>query len=174
MRRLSFIVIIICLCITFSACAQNKKNADTYIVKVVGITDGDTFKGWTTSTYTHKDTLFKIRIFGIDAPEKNQAFGEKSKQYLSNLIYGKRVKIIGHGLDRYHRVLGTPYLMNNTNVSIEMLKAGMAWHFTRYDNNQQYDKYEQEARSKRVGLWIDPNPTPPWKFRYEERHQLSD
>jgi len=145
--------------------ASEEKIYDCYM-KVVGITDGDTFKG-----LTNDKKLLKIRIYGIDAPEKNQAFGTRSKQYLSNLIFGKQIHVKmqltkkGKPNKSWDRYVAWVYTSDGKDVSAEMLKAGMAWHFKKYDSTPEYAKFENDARKAKVGLWIDKNSIPPWNFR---------
>jgi len=149
---------------------QTVKKSKEFFVKVVGITDGDTFQG-----LTDNKQLLKIRIYGIDAPEKNQAFGTRSKQYLSDLIFGKQVRIQpqltkrGKPKRSWNRFVAWVYTSDGKDVSAEMLKAGMAWHFKKYDSTPEYAKYEINARKARVGLWIDQNPIAPWNFRRSKK-----
>ena len=128
--------------------------------KVVGVSDGDTI--------TVLDDLdhgrFKIRFHGIDCPEKNQDFGNAAKRYLSSLIFGKTVTVRFKEIDRYGRIVGKVYL-NGVDVNLQMLQAGLAWHYKRYDSSQEYAEAEAKAKESGVGLWQQPNPTPPWEFR---------
>jgi endonuclease YncB( thermonuclease family) len=143
---------------------QIKKGAKLS-VKVVGITDGDTFKG-----LTDEKQEIRFRIYGIDAPEKKQAFGNRSKQYLSDMIFGKTVVIkVQSRRDRYGRPIVWIYTPVGKDVSGEMLKAGMAWHFKRYDSSKEYAQYEDKARKTRIGLWADNNPVAPWDFRKSKK-----
>lgn len=128
--------------------------------KVVAITDGDTIK---VLDDLDKGVL-KIRLNKIDAPEKNQAFGQKSKQYLSNLVFGKQVIIRFKEIDRYGRILGVIYY-DGAEVNLQMVKAGMAWHYAYYDKTPAYIEAEKKARASKVGLWIDPEPISPYEFR---------
>lgn len=128
--------------------------------KVVSITDGDTIK---VLDDLDKGVL-KIRLNKIDAPEKNQAFGQKSKQYLSNLVFGKQVIIRFKEIDRYGRILGLIYI-DGVEVNLQMVKAGMAWHYAYYDKTPAYIEAEKKARASKVGLWIDPEPISPYEFR---------
>lgn len=145
---------------------QVVNQSQAYYVKVVGITDGDTFNGLTADKQ-----LLKIRIYGIDAPEKNQAFGTRSKQYLSNLIFGKQICIKfqltkkGKPKRSWDRYIAWAYTPAGKDVSVEMLKAGMAWHYKKYDSTPEYAKYEDKARKAKLGLWVDKNPVAPWNFR---------
>jgi len=128
--------------------------------KVVAITDGDTIK---VLDDLDKGVL-KIRLNKIDAPEKKQAFGQKSKQYLSNLVFGKQVIIRFKEIDRYGRILGVIYI-DGVEVNLQMVKAGMAWHYAYYDKTPAYIEAEKKARASKVGLWIDPEPISPYEFR---------
>jgi endonuclease YncB( thermonuclease family) len=146
---------------------QKSKNGDsiydnlkTAFIKVVGITDGDTFKGLT------PDNLeIKFRIYGIDSPEKKQAFGNKSKQYLSDLIFEKTVRVKLHRKDIYKRHIVWVFTEDSKDISAEMLRAGMAWHYKKYDSTQHYADLETKAHKEKTGLWIDLNPVAPWDFR---------
>ena len=131
-----------------------------YCVKVVSISDGDTFRG-----LTKDNEEIKFRIYGIDAPEKHQAFGNKSQQHLSSLIFGETVGIKVQSTDHFGRQVVWVYTPDKKDVAAEMLKAGMAWHFKKYDKSKEYASLEDEARLRRLGLWIDKNPIAPWNFR---------
>ena len=137
---------------------QEIKKGAEFPITIVGITDGDTFKGLTSD-----NQQIKCRIYGIDAPEKKQAYGQKSKQYLSDLIFGKRVhiKIQGKSFDRY---VVWVYI-DGKDISAEMIKAGMAWHYKEYDKSEEYSNLESIARNNRIGLWNDSNPVVPRNFR---------
>ena len=131
-----------------------------YCVKVVSISDGDTFRG-----LTKDNEEIKFRIYGIDAPEKHQAFGNKSQQYLSSLIFGETVGIKVQSTDHFGRQVVWVYTLEKKDVAAEMLKAGMAWHFKKYDKSEEYASLEKNARFNNVGLWVDKNPIAPWEFR---------
>ncbi len=126
---------------------------------VISIADGDTFR-----LITEKNQNIKIRLVEIDAPERKQPFFGVSKQGLSNLIYGKNVKVCYKKKDRYGRILGWVYV-DSICVNEEMVRQGLAWQFDRYSNNPKLAELEKQAREKRLGLWKDPNPVPPWEWR---------
>ena len=132
--------------------------------KIVGVTDGDTVKLLTADL-----TEIKVRLEGIDCPEKNQAFGQKAKQYASDLCFGKQVKLQKTGEDRYGRTLGYIILPDGRNLNKEMLKAGYAWHYKKYNQSKELADLEEEATKAKRGLWADPNPMAPWDFRKMER-----
>ena len=131
-----------------------------YCVKVISVSDGDTFRG-----LTEDNEEIKFRIFGIDAPERYQAFGNKSKQYLSELIFNETVGIKIQSIDYFNRQVVWVYTPDGKDVSAQMLKAGMAWHFKKYDQSKEYASLEKKAQNSGVGLWRDKNATPPWRFR---------
>ncbi|MDQ3278450.1 MAG: thermonuclease family protein [Bacteroidota bacterium] len=131
--------------------------------RVVAVSDGDTFR-----LLTDENKTVRIRMHGIDAPEKAQDYGTRSKEVLSDLIFSKRVRIEQKSKDRYGRIVAIVYA-DGINVNEEMLRRGMVWHYTAYDKNQDWADLEKTARRKRVGLWQQPHPTPPWQFRKEKR-----
>lgn len=135
-------------------------------VKVVGIKDGDTIEILVDGK---QET---VRLFGVDCPEKSQAFGQAAKKFTSALCYGKYVSVDEQPeRDQYERILGTVYLTDSTTLNQELLKAGYAWHYKHYNNNEQYNYLENLARSERVGLWQDNNPIEPWNYRKTHRRQ---
>lgn len=132
--------------------------------KVVSIADGDTF------TYLTPDNQqVKVRLFGIDCPEKKQDFGTVARQKLSELVFGQAVKVVQKDKDRYGRTVAIVYNAKGMNVNEQMLAEGMAWHYTQYDKNPRWNELEKAARAQRKGLWASPNPTPPWLWRKASR-----
>ena len=129
------------------ACICEKRACD-YCVKVVSITDGDTFKG-----ENEKKEVIIFRIYGIDAPETRpkQPYGAESKQFLMDLIDGGTVGIKTQSKDRFGRYVVWVYTSDGKDVSAELLKAGMAWHFKRYDSTAEYAEYETKAKRRGVG-----------------------
>jgi micrococcal nuclease len=128
--------------------------------KIVGVTDGDTVK-----LLTADFTEIKVRLEGIDCPEKNQAFGQKAKQYASDLCFDKQVTLQKTGEDKYGRTLGYIILPDGRNLNKEILKAGYAWHYKRYNQSRELAELEEQAKASKKGLWSDPNPVVPWDFR---------
>lgn len=137
--------------------------------RVVGVSDGDTI----TVLVDNHDRL-KVRLAGIDAPEKSQPFGSVSKKSLSDQVFGKTVNIESNKKDRYGRFLGR-VIFNGTDVCLEQIRAGMAWHYKRYSNEQseslrlEYADAESQARQLKIGLWSEPTPVAPWEFRHQGR-----
>ena len=128
--------------------------------RVVSVADGDTI-----TILGDENSQYKIRLNAIDAPEKSQAFGQKSKQQLSNYVFGKDVTVKWKSKDKYGRVLGTVFV-GNTDINLQMVRDGFAHHYKRFDSSPAYAAAEAEARQKRRGLWSDPNPIPPEDYRH--------
>jgi len=137
--------------------------------RVVGISDGDTI-----TVLDDSKTQHKIRIAGIDAPEKGQAFGERSKQSLSALVFQKSIEARCHKKDRYGREVCLIYV-NRRDVGLEQIRTGMAWWYREYAHEQAtqerlvYRDEEDAAKAARRGLWSDPKAIPPWAWRKGDR-----
>ncbi|GAA0152278.1 hypothetical protein LIER_10795 [Lithospermum erythrorhizon] len=111
---------------------------------------------------------YRIRLRGIDAPESSMPYGKESKEELLKIVQGKSLKVLVFDEDRYGRCVGDVYC-NGIFVQEVMLKKGLAWHYTAYDKRPELDKWEKEARAKRVGLWASSNPQMPWEWRKNKR-----
>jgi endonuclease YncB( thermonuclease family) len=137
--------------------------------RVVGVADGDTVTVLDTTKTQHK-----VRLQGIDAPEKAQAFGQRSKEYLSDQVFGRQVTVQYDKRDRYGRLVGTVFLAG-VDVNVRQVTAGMAWHYKQYQQEQSpaarqaYAAAEEEARRAQRGLWRDADPVPPWEHRRSRR-----
>jgi endonuclease YncB( thermonuclease family) len=133
--------------------------------RVVGISDGDTITVLTDNYVPHK-----IRLSGIDAPEKKQAFGQRSKENLSDLIYNKTVRVEERTTDRYGRLVGRIWL-GEKDICLQQIIDGYAWHFKKYQKTQpqneriEYAEAEVIAHDKKLGLWQEPAPVAPWDWR---------
>lgn len=140
--------------------------AETVTGRVVSVADGDTI-----TVLDATKTQHKVRLAGIDAPEKAQAFGQRSKESLSDLVFNQAVTVETTKRDRYGRSVGT-VLVDGLDANLEQIKRGMAWHYKAYQREQSpqerqdYAKAEEVARGARVGLWKDAQPVPPWDFRH--------
>jgi endonuclease YncB( thermonuclease family) len=126
---------------------------------VVSVADGDTI-----TILDSSKKQIKVRLNQIDAPEKGMAFGQKSKQSLSDLVGGKSVVIKIYGTDKYKRTLGIVFI-DDLNVNLEQVRRGMAWVYTQYATDKEYFEAEKGARQEKTGLWGDPNPVEPWIWR---------
>ena len=118
--------------------------------------DGDTI------TILQDKQQIKVRLFGIDAPEKKQDYGQKSKQFLASLIAGQVVEVEPKGKDRYKRTLGIIHYKGQ-DINAQMVLNGYAWAYVKY--SIMYVDHERLARENKRGLWQSSNPTPPWEWR---------
>ena len=156
MKRIVFLVISFFGC--YSALAQELPNE--FYAKVVGISDGDTFK-----VLYQENQEIKVRLNHIDAPEKGQPFGKRAKKFASDLCFGKEVKIVRQKKkDRYQRIIAEVFV-GETNINKEIVSAGYAWHFKKYSSDKEYEKIENEARENKRGLWQDKTSIAPWTWR---------
>ncbi len=142
--------------------------AEVIMGKVVRVADGDTITILDASKTQHK-----VRLAGIDAPERAQAYGQKSRESLDELVAGKTVMVETHKKDRYGRHVGK-IVVNGKDVNIEQIRRGMAWFYRQYEgeltpnDRQNYDWAEAEAKNLRKGLWTDKSPIPPWEYRRQK------
>ncbi|MGC3944930.1 MAG: thermonuclease family protein [Chryseolinea sp.] len=131
--------------------------------KVVKVIDGDTFDILDESNTT------RIRLFGIDSPERGQAFNKRAKEFTDSLVSGKQVRIVVRDKDRYGRTVGDAYLPDGTHVNAEIVRAGYAWQFRQYSTDPEIARLEEGARKHHRGLWEDAHAIPPWEFRKGKR-----
>ena len=137
--------------------------------KVVGVSDGDTITVLDSNRVQHK-----IRVAGIDAPEKGQDFGGIAKEHMSGLVFGKTVYLPEAKIDKYGRTVSR-VLVGDTDAGLEMIKAGMAWHYKKHEIEQSpadrasYGSAEIKARNAHIGSWSQRTPTRPEDYRYESK-----
>lgn len=142
---------------------------DTYVVgKIIHILDGDTYDILIAGNKT-----VRVRMEGIDAPEKGMPFCNVAKKYLRDLCIQKAVKLKQTGTDQHGRTLGFTYLDDGRELSHEMIKAGLAWHYKEYNSDKDLADLEKKAQSEKKGLWKDSNPLPPWEVRKLHRQGIS-
>ncbi len=148
--------------------------------KVVAVTDGDTLKVLDSS-----NTQYKVRLTGIDAPEKAQPFGNASRKYLASMVAGKKVRVESSKSDRYGRVLGKVWVQprdcpscgKTLDANHAQVLSGMAWWYRYYAKDQspedrgRYESAENEAKSRGLGLWSESGATPPWEWRKKGSRQ---
>lgn len=143
--------------------------ATTLKGRVVAISDGDTLTALDAHRVPHK-----IRLEGIDAPEKRQPFGQRSRQSLGELVFDRMVEIEVGKKDRYGRTIGRVFV-DGRDVNLEQVRRGLAWHYKAYEREQPpqaraaYAQAEREARAGRQGLWGDELPVAPWDYRKRRR-----
>ena len=157
--RVGAILSLAAIALLVLASCRDRRHRDPFHARVVGVTDGDTI------TVLDGTTPVKVRLNGIDSPEKGQPFGARAKQLTSKLAFGIDVTVRPLGRDRYGRVLGEVILPDGRVLNRELVAAGMAWHYARYSKDETLARLERQARKGRVGLWSKPRPVAPWEFR---------
>jgi micrococcal nuclease len=135
--------------------------------KVIGLSDGDTVD------ILVNNMPVRLRLDGIDAPEKGMPYNKKAKQFLASQIFGKQVTIKNLGLDKYKRTIAKIYL-NNKDINLLMLEKGWAWHYKKHNSETSYSQAELRAKAAKIGLWADPStPIAPWEVRKLHRAGIS-
>jgi Micrococcal nuclease (thermonuclease) homologs len=137
----------------------------TWPAQIVGITDGDTVK----VRLQGEGDQIKIRLYGIDAPEKGQPFGRKSREFLMELtLIGSTITVEPVNFDRYDRLVAILYDADGRCLNQALVEAGLAWVYPRYCRQPvcaSWSRAEELARRNRTGLWTETSPTPPWEWR---------
>lgn len=132
--------------------------------QVGSVLDGDILE------VLHQGKAERVRLNGIDCPEKDQAYGERAKQAISDLVVGKEVMLNTYGLDRNGRTLADVLLPDGTNVNYKLVKEGWCWWYRKYaPGNRKLEGLENEARVAKKGLWAGPHPVPPWEWRKKRK-----
>lgn len=135
-----------------------------YAAQVIGIADGDTL------TVLEDRKQVKIRLANIDAPERQQAFGTRSRESLSDLCFGKDAMYEMQDKDRYGRIVANVFC-DDINVNRAQVERGMAWVYPKYNQDIMIPALQDQAFSARRGLWADPHATPPWEWRNAKQNK---
>jgi endonuclease YncB( thermonuclease family) len=135
---------------------------------VVRVMDGDTYE-----LLLEDKTTVRVRMKGIDAPESGMPFSSKATEYLRELTRGQTIRLEVVNIDQYGRTIGYSWLPDGRELSREMIRAGLAWHYKQFNSNAKLAALEIEAREARRGLWADNNPHPPWEIRRVRRQGTS-
>ena len=139
-------------------------HAEQFTGKVVGISDGDTI------SVLREGKAVKVRLHGVDTPEKAQAFGTQARKLTGDLVFQQTVTVVIRDTDRYGRLVGEVLLPDGRSLNQELVKAGMAWWYRQYaPNDTTLAQLEAEARTAKRGLWADAHPVPPWEWRKGQR-----
>jgi endonuclease YncB( thermonuclease family) len=169
-RLLTFTVVVIACLISLAASGRHTSQdrglagpGAVVVGRVVAVADGDTL-----TVLDEYDRQHRIRLFGIDAPEKAQPFGNQAKKNLSGKVFGATVRVDVVDVDRYKREVGRIYLGNRF-INLEQVRDGCAWRYAEFDRHHEFDRAEVEARRHHRGLWSAPHPTPPWEFRHAHK-----
>jgi endonuclease YncB( thermonuclease family) len=174
--HMRFLCVEVCVALVWFALSAPVAQAATGLDRVIGVSDGDTI-----TVLTASKTQLKIRLAGIDAPESGQAFGNRSKQTLSDCAFGKQASIEGDKVDRYGRTVAK-IVVAGVDCNLRQVELGMAWHYKKYAFEQPpadraaYAAAETAARSAKRGLWADTKAEAPWEWRasHAERAATSE
>jgi len=134
---------------------------------VVGVSDGDTIK----VMRAHKEV--KVRLYGIDCPEKGQPFTRKAKQFTSDMVFGKIVEVHRMDTDRYGRTVAL-VAVDKQLLNEELVKTGYAWVYDYHYHEvicESWKSFQLRAKFSKKGIWSEPDPVPPWEFRRKKRNQ---
>lgn len=155
----------------FLMAAAHGSYAEVISGKVIRVVDGDTITVLDAQMQQHK-----VRLAGIDAPERRQAFGHRAQEFLASLVASQQVDVETEKTDKYGRLVGK-VLVHGRDINLAVVVAGLAWHYKTYESEQTpadrmlYASAEQDARNQRKGLWVDPSPVAPWTWRSLKRGQ---
>ncbi len=138
-------------------------SAKTLKGRIVKVSDGDTIV-----LLDSTNTQHKIRLDGIDCPEKGQPFGTKATEFVKQLTINKTIIVEWKKKDRYNRILGIVYA-DSVNVNKELLKNGLAWHYKHFNNDAELAELEQQAKDKKLNIWSEKNPIEPYQWRKWKR-----
>lgn len=156
MSRISISLLVVSVALAIFA---PHSSAQSWSGKCNGVSDGDTI------TALRDNEPVKIRLNGIDCPEKGQPFGARAKQPTSDMAFGKTVRIDPVTTDRYGRTVAW-VSVNGESLNKGLVRAVLAWWYRKYARDDtELERLENEAREAKRGLWVDPNPVPPWEWR---------
>ncbi len=150
-----------CLCIVLIP--PSAVLAADFTGRVVVVSHGDTL------TVLHSGKAERLRLSGIDCPEKRQPFGKRAKQFTARLTYGKEVTVKDLSQDRDGRTIADVILPDGRVLNRELVKAGFAWWYRKYSDDQSLGDLEAQAREAKRGLWADAHPVPPWEWRMRRK-----
>ena len=152
------LLLLLLLLLWVSPLQLHSQAGEVFSGEVVGVTDGDTVR------VMRDRTPVRVRLDGIDAPETRQPFFQRAKQLTSRFVFGQVARVEVKDIDQYGRLVARVYV-DELDLSLALVEQGLAWHFTRYSDDQTLAEAERAARAAGVGLWRAPNPVPPWEFR---------
>lgn len=141
-----------------SAAPSRTSIRERFAGRIVGVTDGDTI------AVMRDGRSARVRLEGIDCPERGQDFGARAKQFTSRMAFGKDAVVEVRDVDRYGRLVARVNV-GGEDVSLALVRSGLAWHYTKYSRDPELAEAEMAAKSSQLGLWSRPAPTPPWEFR---------
>lgn len=156
-KQAGLLVYSVCLLFVTSV-ALGSQVGESFSGEVVGVADGDTI------TVTRNGEAVRVRLDGVDCPEDHQAFSQSAKEFTSVAVLGKVVTVQVRDVDRYGRLVGR-VSYEGRDVSLALVRQGLAWHYKEYSSDSELASAERQARSARLGMWSQRDPVPPWEFR---------
>jgi micrococcal nuclease len=154
-------VLLVTLLALAPSCLRGEQSVpplESFSARVVAVLDGDSFEVLRNGRRTG------VRLFGVDCPERGQPFSDRAKRFTSERIFNRTVRMDVRDIDRFGRRVSR-VTVDGRDMGLELLRAGLAWHFTRYSRDPVLAAAEQDARRRRAGLWSEPHPQPPWAWR---------
>ena len=148
----------ILLLLSFSVMPSMPVLAESFIGEVVAVSSGDTIK------VLRAGRVIAVRLEGIDCPDKEQGYSEEAKRFTEDFVFGKKVAVKVSRLNRRGQVVGQVILADGKNLNEALVKAGLAWWRISSSRDQRLGRLEREARNKRLGLWQEARPLPPWEY----------
>ena len=145
--------------VSVSPQSSANRSAMPHLWRVVGVHDGDTV-----TCLDESNQQQKVRLAEIDAPEIGQDYGKVSREALAEMVFGKTVEVDEDGKDRYGRWIAH-LSVNGVDVNRQMVAGGNAWHYEDYSRDTSLAALQSQAQARRLGLWAQSNPIPPWDFR---------
>ncbi len=162
-----FLLLCFLITLTQPACTQpGYKEKGTLTGRAIKIIDGDTFV-----LLTEDNATYRIRLHGIDCPERGMDYYKVCKTALGGFCEGRQLNVIVRDKDRYKRTVGDIYTEDGKWINLQMVAGGFAWHYTHYDNDERLENAAQNAQNAKLGLWALPNPMPPWEWRQAHRQK---
>jgi endonuclease YncB( thermonuclease family) len=153
--RVAFLVLLLLF-----SCAE----AFPFTGEVVGVLDGSTIE------VARGGKTERVRLHGIDCPEKGQPYSHDAKQAISALVFAMEVTVEPYGKDKYGRIMADVLLADGTNVNHKLVKEGWCWWYRKHaPDKAELERLELEAREAKKGLWVDADPIPPWVYRKAQR-----
>lgn len=156
------LVLFVVVSVALVACVRPSRR-EPFVGRVVGVADGDTI------TVLDGRSEVRVRLNGIDCPERGQPFAANAKRLTSELAFGRSVTVEPRDTDRYGRTIADVTLPDGRVLNRELVAAGMAWHYRRYSDDETLARLERRAREARAGIWSDPRPVAPWELRESRR-----
>lgn len=139
------------------------------IAKVVGISDGDTI-----TVLLEGNIQKKLRLAEVDCPESGQPFGKKAKQFTSDQVFGKQISFVETDTDRYGRTIAKVYYDKEKYLSAEIIRAGLGWWYHYFSKDKSLGVLQEEAKSRKLGLWQEENALSPWEYRKIKGKRLTN